>query len=114
MQDEIADAHPIKTFNDEECGQLKNIYPCDDGNIKENVRRTMYKNDGEFSIAGTIAQTTVKKSGFEPQIVETDVNTYCKLGHLHLLIYEFTEGKQTMLTFFANLFLIFGKARYFT
>lgn len=78
LQDEVANAHSIKTCNDS--GNVS-------FNIKENSKITLSKNDGKFS------STLGAKSGIQPGFSEVDVNTYCKLGHLHLLMFEYSEGK---------------------
>lgn len=83
LQDEIANAHSIKICNDS--GNIN-------FNKKENSKTTLRKNEGKFScMLGT-------KNGILPGISEVDVNTYCKLGHLHLLMFEYSEGK-AFLTF---------------
>lgn len=78
MQDEVANPHSMKTCN--EGGNIS-------FNIKENSKTTVRRNDGKFS------STLGTKSGIQPGISEVDVNTYCKLGHLHLLTFEYSEGK---------------------
>lgn len=78
LQDEVANAHSIKLCNDR--GNI-NSYK------KENSKTTLRKNEGKFT------STLGTKNGIPPGISEVDVNTYCKLGHLHLLMLEYSEGK---------------------
>ncbi|XP_030079040.1 lysine-specific demethylase 6A isoform X2 [Drosophila hydei] len=90
LQDEVASSHSISIIKQRD-GQQANVKS--DGSIKyeEHIKEnsgTLESNikDSKLSVSNEI--TTKGNLG----IGEVDINTYCKLGHLHLLLSEYYEA----------------------
>lgn len=92
LQDEVAHSYSINiNKHDGKFVPAKSDLPLSDGeHVKENSCNTICQNK-DFKL-GISNETSTNKT--LPEICEVDVNTYCKLGHLHLLMYEHSEGKQ--------------------
>ncbi|XP_034471736.1 lysine-specific demethylase 6A isoform X2 [Drosophila innubila] len=91
LQDEVAHSYSMNIIKQHD-GKLvptKSDQPISDGeHIKENSCNTQYQSkDFKWGMSN---ETSSNKSVAE--IDEVDVNTYCKLGHLHLLMYEHSEA----------------------
>ncbi|XP_060660433.1 lysine-specific demethylase 6A isoform X1 [Drosophila nasuta] len=94
LQDEVAHSHShsmqmIKL--DAKSQPIKSDLPTSDvEHIKENSCNAQHKNN-DFK-SGSSNETPVSATHSTTSIGEVDVNTYCKLGHLHLLMYEYSEA----------------------
>ncbi|KAH8400492.1 hypothetical protein KR222_001761, partial [Zaprionus bogoriensis] len=93
LQDELANYHcgnrtKQKDVKDVRLQLKRNYSRHEEADIKENSGITQFKNnDGTVVSFGDSAS----KNG-KPGISEADVNAFCKLGHLHLLMSEYSEA----------------------
>ncbi|KAH8376635.1 hypothetical protein KR093_000533, partial [Drosophila rubida] len=92
LQDEVAHSHSMQIIkHDAKTPAIKNDLPPSEGeHIKENSCTAQHKNNDIKS--GSTNETASAKHSISSNIGDVDVNTYCKLGHLHLLMFEYSEA----------------------